>query len=802
VNTKSLVLLEFPKVRERIAGFAAFSGGRDLARALAPIGAHADAVRAQTETAELLRLLEGSANLGLGGVYDVRPQAEAARLGGLLTAAHLLDIRDTLEGARTLRRTVERAVSVAPLLWEGVEPVPDTAELGQAIGRCISVRGDVLDAASPALARIRHRVKSTHERLLDHMNHILNSAKGRTVLQEPLVTLRNGRYVVPVKADFRGEFRGIVHDISSSGATLFMEPIEALELGNDWRQAQLEEEHEVERVLRELSDLVADYAGDIARSVGILAWFDLTLAKARYATQMQARPVTLTAIVPGAQPLLKLHTARHPLLTGEVVPLTLELGEDFTTLVITGPNTGGKTVALKNVGLLVVMALSGVPLPAEAGTEVPFYREVFADIGDEQSIEQSLSTFSGHMTNIISILKQATPDCLVLLDELGAGTDPEEGSALARAMLAHLLERSVSTIATTHHSDLKAFAHNTPGVRNASVEFDMRTLRPTYHLIVGLPGQSNALSIARRLGLPKELADAAQALLHPEHVQVEALLNELQHERELARRDRARAESARAKAEDAQRRWTTHLADVEAKRTQLVEDARQRVTRQEDEVRSQLQRATQAIDRAMREQKREDLIAAAKALQQVEARVEGKKFQAPKPRQQPADANTPPLRLAPGARVRLKGLGTVAEVVEAPNDEGMVPVLIGNFRSLVRIDQLEAASAATLVAANAGEIPRRGTGWSYQSEGPVPTVDMEIHLRGQRVEEALIKLEQYLDDAFRAGMPFVRVVHGKGTGVMRQAVRELLGGHPLVRSYETAAREQGGEGVTVATLAH
>ncbi|MSQ09655.1 MAG: endonuclease MutS2 [Dehalococcoidia bacterium] len=800
MNYKSLNLLEFPKVLERLAALAAFSAGKQRALELEPLPTHAAVVRAHQETAELLHLLEGNLNVGLAGAHDVRPQAEAAKRGGLLTAAHLLEIRDTLECSRTLHRSVERAASVAPLLWDRIEMLPDTTEVARAISRCIGTRAEVLDAASPNLARLRALVKHTHQRLLDRLTHIMNSTKGRAVLQEPLVTLRNGRYVVPVKADFRGEFRGIVHDLSSSGATVFMEPLEVVELGNDWRQAQLEETREVERVLRELSDLVGDYAGDITQSVDTLAWFDLTLAKARYAQQLHAWPATVTQLTPGQRPTLALKTARHPLLTGEVVPLSLTLGDDVSTLVVTGPNTGGKTVALKTVGLLVVMALAGIPLPAEAeGTAIPFYREVFADIGDEQSIEQSLSTFSGHMTNIITILKEATADCLVLLDELGAGTDPEEGSALARAILSHLLEHEVSTIATTHHSDLKAFAHNTPGVRNASVEFDLKTLRPTYRLIIGIPGQSNALSIAGRLGLPVEIGRAAQDLLHPEHLQVEALLNELQHEREVARRESARATEARRKAEDAQRRWAAHETEIEKQRTQLLEDARQRLARQEDEVRSQLTRATQAIERALRDQRREELVAAAKALQQVSERVESKRWQAPT-RQHRTLGPAEVLRLVPGARVRLRGLDQVVEVVEPPNEQGDVAVLMGQFRSIVKVGQLEPAGPS---APNApGAMPEaRHRGWTLQA-GPTEPVESEVHLRGQRVDEALGKLDQYLEDAFRAGLPFVRVIHGKGTGVMRQAVRDVLSQHPLVRGYETAAREQGGEGVTVATLAH
>ena len=797
MNAKALHLLEFPKIRERLASCTSFSAGRALALALEPSSDYQTVVAGQEACAAAVLLLELRPNFALGGVHDVRPAANQAALGGVLTPDQLLGVRDTAAGGRTARRTVEQARERLAALWRSLQLLPDCRDLELEIDRCFGPRGEVLDAASPALAHLRQRVRHAHDLLTERLRELLSSNRGRTMLQEPLITLRNGRYVVPVKAEFRGEFRGIVHDLSASGASVFMEPLETLDLGNAWRQLQLEEEREVERVLRALSTLVGDYAADLDLTVRLLAGLDLALAKAKYSRQIGG--VTPHLLPPPPQPpgahpgALRLVEARHPLLTGEVVPTSLELGGDFNILVITGPNTGGKTVALKTVGLLSLMAQAGMQVPAAGESVFPIYQDVFADIGDEQSIEQSLSTFSAHMRNIIDIVAQARPGTLVLLDELSAGTDPTEGSALARAILAELLERGVSAIATTHHSDLKAYAHNTPGLRNASVEFDNQTLSPTYRLAIGIPGRSNAIAIAQRIGLPAHLAEAARALLHPQDIQVDALLNELQRERDAAVAERRRAEDARAKAEATRQRLDERLARQEAEEEERRDAARRNLAHDIDVLKQDLERAQREIERAQREQLRDRLLAASQAVQAGEARLEAKRW---RPRRRtPSQPELVPLVLTPGSRARLRGLGQEVEVVAAP-DGGEVEVQLGAFRAKVKGDQLEAPEKG----AGPPMEERAPASWSYLS-GPAVTAEPELHLRGVRVEDALPMLEEYLDQAFRAGLPWARIVHGKGTGVMRRVVRETLAASPLVRSYESAAPEQGGEGVTVATLA-
>ncbi|MEK7214653.1 MAG: Smr/MutS family protein, partial [Chloroflexota bacterium] len=436
-------------------------------------------------------------------------------------------------------------------------------------------------------------------------------------------------------------------------------------------------------------------------------------------------------------------------------------------------------------------AQAGMQVPAHKESVFPIFQDVFADIGDEQSIEQSLSTFSSHMRNIIDVLAHARPNTLVLLDELSAGTDPAEGSALARAILADLLEHGVSAIVTTHHSDLKAYAHNTPGLRNASVEFDNQTLSPTYRLSIGIPGRSNAIAIAERIGLPAHLVEAARALLLPQDIQVDALLNELQRERDAAAAEHRRAEHARIKAEAAQRRLDERLARFDAEEEERREAARRNLAHDIDVLKQDLERAQREIERAEREGLRDRLVAASQAVQAGETRLETKRW---RPRRRTRQPDQAPLVLTPGSRARLRGLGQEVEVGSGP-DGGEVEVQMGAFRAKVKVDQLEAPEKAAGAA-----VERSPVSWSY-SAGPAVTIDPELHLRGIRVEDALPMLEGYLDQAFRIGLPFARIIHGKGTGVMRRVVREMLAASPLVRSYESAPPEQGGEGVTVATLA-
>jgi len=620
------------------------------------------------------------------------------------------------------------------------------------------------------------------------------------------VTQREGRYVVPVKCDFRGQLRGVVHDQSASGATLYVEPLATVELNNRWRELLLDEEREVQRILKDLSSGVAAVAPELKENVAALAEIDFALAKAIYAGEMRA---VAPAIVDGdapvpagdageALPALRLQAARHPLLTGNVVPIDIWVGPDFSILVITGPNTGGKTVALKTVGLLTLMAQAGLHIPAAQGSRVRVFSSVYADIGDEQSIEQSLSTFSSHMTHIVDILSHADRHSLILLDELGAGTDPAEGSALARAILADLLARSATVIATTHYSELKAYAHLTPGVQNASVEFDVNTLSPTYRLSIGLPGRSNALAIATRLGLPRDIVRAARGLMDPRKVEVEALLGRIHAERQAAIAAKEATDAALEDARKLQKRLSESWHQIESERRRVLAEARAQA---EDEIEAVRRRLTQAAARLEAGVLSRELLREAMQQTQEAERELGALPRVEEAVAVPADVETEeeeasPAGIGVGRTVWVENLQQHAEVVSPPDARGELEVQLGPLKTRVKASDVRPARAPAKRAPS--EVQVAVPSVSVQREAP----PVEVDLRGMRAEEALEVLDKYVQDAYLGGLPFVRIIHGKGTGVLRQVVREHLGRHPLVRSQQTAEAREGGEGATIAKLAN
>jgi DNA mismatch repair protein MutS2 len=811
LDEHSLRVLEFDTVLARLAGHTSFSAGRELALSLRPATEYDEVVRRQRTTAEAIRLLDLQPRAGLGGVHDVRALADKAGRGGVLLPNELLDIASTIGAAGDLRAMIMRFRPDAnqpgrdelPLLAERAEEMEPLPELVGEVNRSIDQRADVTDAASPTLASLRRNVRVAHDRLHNKLQEFLTSEKYRDAIQEPIVTLRDGRYVIPVKADQRSHLRGIVHDVSSSGATVFLEPLAVVELGNKWRELQLEEEREVERILRELSAMVGENAEAIIDTVGVLADLDLAFAKARLGDALRdcelphedaEQPWILE---PGGA--LQLVNARHPLLAlrsssgegGDVVPITATVGGDTTALLITGPNTGGKTVALKTIGLLAVMAQAGLPVPADRSSTMPVFADVHADIGDEQSIEQSLSTFSSHMTNIIKILESARPDSLILLDELAAGTDPVEGSALARAILTRLLEIGCPVIATTHHGELKAFAHTTPGIKNASVEFDPVTLGPTYHLTIGLPGGSNALTIAERLGLPHDLIELARGAIDPDTAQVETLLSDIRRERDEAASAREAEVLARGEAEEARQRAEERLAEVEERLDEMVERSTAELEADIESVRKLVTQAEAAAERGRAKRAAERL---SKALERKKQTEEKRPPRPKKQKAKPPSDGPPPEEIQPGDLVWVAGYDRFGEATSAPDGRGEVELHLGPLKGRVRLDQVERVQR-----------PKQKDGPAPQpsptSTLPKPeTPPLEIEVRGQTVDEAIPIVDQYLDQAYRAALPTVRVIHGRGTGTLRSQVRALLAKHPLVTSYETAQREDGGEGVTVVHL--
>lgn len=781
--------LEFDKVRARLAAHTAFSVSAMLALELEPSSDAVAVQLLQQETTETRRLLDLQPQLGIGGARDVRPLVETARIGGLIQPHEFLELRATLLAARNLRKHILRLQETLPRLAFIAAGLNDAPRVVDEIARVLNDQGEISDNASPALAQIRHDLRLAQQRVMERLQSIITSSQYAKYLQEAIITQREGRYVVPVRAEARGRIHGIVHDSSASGATLFIEPLAVVELGNRVRELRIQAQREVDRILRELTDLVGEHAEVIQYSVETLAQLDLCLAKAKYSAEIRGVP-PLVAVSARAQPaFLELIDARHPLLAPDtVVPISLELQRAFSILILTGPNTGGKTVTLKTVGLLALMAQSGLHIPAREGSRLPVYDSICADIGDEQSIEQSLSTFSAHLTNIISILRTADSRSLVLLDELGAGTDPVEGAALARAIVEHLLERKIPALIATHYAELKAFAHTTPGVENASMEFDVETLAPTFRLTIGLPGRSNAFAIASRLGLERPLVERAQANVGKSNAELETLLAELKKTRENVMREQSRAASAREAAERAAKQARRELNDTQRQRGEILRQTREQARAELDAARAELGR----LQREWRETgvSRETARRAEADLAALAQTTDALRPPAPAPlRAEPA---RPAERIAVGDRVYVSTLNQYGQVVGIGSD---LTVQVGAFRMNLRPDQVELQPRAPEQPASE---PRGQTSVVLpEAESP----GIEVHLRGMRAEQALDLLEKHLDRAYLAGLPYVRVVHGKGTGTLRKLAREFLQNSPLVNSYETASPAEGGEGVTLAHLA-
>ena len=800
MDEKSLTTLEFPKILERLAGYCAFAVSAEKARALRPTIDIEEAQTWQAETGEAVQLLKSRSTLSIGGARDIRAAVDLAAHAGVLTPHDLLDIKSTLAAARSLQRGLERQTDLYPRLADFAEQFPPPLGIIDAITRAISDRGEVLDSASEKLAGIRRDLAITHDRLLDKMQRLANDPKNAPLLQETLVTQRDGRYVLPLRAEFKGRLKSIVHDQSSSGATLFVEPLSVVEMNNAYRELQLAERDEERRILAELSAQVGTYAGEIELALDVIAELDLIFARAKYAVDLSAAEPRLRSFgqPQGRHPgsVIRLYQVRHPLLDpGAVVPIDVELDPETYALVITGPNTGGKTVTLKAVGLLALMAQAGLHIPVQPGSEISVFSDALADIGDEQSIEQSLSTFSSHITNIIRILELADRGALVILDELGAGTDPQEGAALAQALLSHLLERGITTLVATHYPELKVFAHARPGVVNASVEFDVETLQPTYHLTIGLPGRSNALSIAQRLGLPETIIQAARAGINPEDLQADDLLDEIRRQREMAQAARQAADRTRGEAEEMQAELAERLEAIEDERRGVLARARVEAEEELEKLQAEVRETRGALARA-----RQPLEAVEQVEEQVEALEETIGEPVERRRPQLAGARLErAVRL--GDKVRLRNLNTQGVVTAMDEEEAEVQV--GQLRVRTRLAELVPVGGD---GGEAGEAPGRRRREARPVEARearafVPeSPGMELDLRGQRVDEALAALDRYLDAAFLAGLPFVRIIHGKGTGKLRQVVREALPEHPHVKSFEPGGEKEGGEGVTIAKL--
>jgi len=773
MNAHTLRVLEYDAIRQKVVAHCATPMGAERARQMTP-RTDEEAIRvALQQTSEARRLIDLAEEMPLRGVQDVRSAASLARAGGILPPESLLSIADTVESARRLRSfllTREEKCPALCVLARQLEPLP---EVVNEVRRCLREDATVADSASPELARIRQRLRHLHSRITERLQATLNSSRIRNMLQEPVITMRGDRYCLPVKAEYRAQFGGIVHDVSASGATLFMEPQEVVDLGNQIREAQIAEQNEVVRILAQLSALVGKYSDPILLTCDALGELDFINARARLSVEWDAIEPALNT-----QGKIRLRKARHPLLKPPVVPIDVELGNRFRILLITGPNTGGKTVTLKTVGLLTLMMQSGLHVPADTGTEMAIFQNIFADIGDEQSIEQSLSTFSGHMTNIAATLPQCDEHTLVLLDELGAGTDPAEGAALAQAILDYLLARHARVMATTHYGELKSYAYARQGVQNASVEFDLQTLRPTYHLRIGTPGSSHAIVIAQRLGLPPSVIETAQARLAGRETEATSIMRRLEEEQRHVEEARQAAEQERREAAALRQQLQQRLEQVESERQRLREEVTQEVQHRLHQI---LQQAEEAY-RRLREQPRENR-AAQEARQQVrQAAEQMKQLLAP-----PAAA---PTEIREGDTVKVTTLNVTGTVLQLTQDEAVVQA--GAIRVTVPREALRRIDEKPVSKAPLVSVP--------VNLSRAANISPEIMLRMQRVDEALANLDQYLSEAYAAGLQQVRVIHGKGTGTLRKAVREYLNTHPLVASYRGADATEGGDGVTIVTL--
>lgn len=781
MNDRVLQVLEYFKIREQVVQECITAYGRERAQDLRPLSTRQEvlAALALTSDGDTVYRLKGLPPLPRTG--DVRLSVVRAQKGGILGATEMVGIAITARSARHVQRFVSELLerTALPALSDWLEPLGISRVIEQEVFACLDEDALMLDHASPELSTIRREMRTVQERMKRTLDEMVRAPQTQRYLQDTIVTMRRDRYCLAVKAESQGQVRGVIHDQSASGSTLFIEPERVARLGNELMNLRSSEEREIERILQRLTGVVMEHSDALLAAITSLGVVDFSLAKAIYAKRDKA-------ILPQVsdQAKMQIHAGRHPLLPKEtVVPLDVRLGVDFRLLVITGPNTGGKTVALKTMGLLTLMALSGLFIPAAAGSEIGFYREVYADIGDEQSIEQNLSTFSSHMTHIVQILRDADAESLVLFDELGAGTDPTEGAALAMAILDDLRLRHTCTVATTHYSELKAYAYTTPDTMNASVEFDLATLSPTYRLLVGVPGRSNAFAIAQRLGLRRDLIAAAQEKLSTNDVAVEDLIAQLQHRVMMARQEEERAHASREHA----RRLEQELAH--AREHEEQEHAR-RKAKADEEIRQSVRKAQREAEELLQELremktagmkfKDHEVATARKTLEQL---LPGQTLSIASRHGKVRDFQV-------GDEVRVLTLaGQKATVLEVPTTGEELLVAVGAMKMKVDRSNLE-----LLRTKNKVETPV--TFFRRTSE----TVLASLDLRGETVEGAIREVDTYLDRALLAGFHQVTLIHGKGTGALRNGLESYLRSHSHVLSARAGGQGEGGSGVTVVEL--
>ncbi|MGO4541595.1 endonuclease MutS2 [Paenibacillus sp. 2TAB19] len=790
MDTKILTTLEFPKIIHKLTHHAATSLGKAAAEQLQPVS-DLEAVKPMlqaTDEAYTADRLKGSAPFG--GITDITAPLHRARIGGTLNPEELLNIASTSRGGRRVKKHIGviHEDHPIPMLQFQAEQLTENKPLEDAIFDCIDDQAEVMDSASSELASIRRELRSGESRIREKMEQMIRSSSVQKMLQDAIVTLRNDRYVIPVKQEYRSNFGGIVHDQSGSGATLFIEPEAIVAMNNKLRELKAGELREIEKILQKLTALTADHVEDLLINQELLAQLDFAFAKARLAHEMKATQPRMND-----RGFLKLKRGRHPLLASDkVVPIDVELGNQYSAIIVTGPNTGGKTVSLKTIGLLSLMAMSGLFVPAEEGSQLCVFDAIYADIGDEQSIEQSLSTFSSHLTNIIRILKSMTSKSLVLLDELGAGTDPAEGSALAIAILEHIHAKESRIVATTHYSELKAYAFNRKGIINASMEFDVATLSPTYRLLVGVPGRSNAFAIAERLGLQTDIIDRARGEVSEDDQRVESMIASLEENRLSAETERQTAESLRRQVEALQAKHEAERLKFEEQKEKLLqkahEEAREAVAkakREAEQIISDLRKLALEEGASVKEHK---LIEARRKLD--DASPEQLR---PKRGGAAGSAGSKPVKIEAGDEVMVYSLNQKGIVAEIHGSEATVQ--LGILKMKVALDDMELLKSTT--AAVKQQQPKQAASLKRSRD---ENVRMELDLRGESLEEAIMEVDRFLDESFLSGLGQVYIIHGKGTGVLRTGIQQYLRKHSHVKTYRLGNYGEGGAGVTVAEL--
>lgn len=784
MNERSLRVLEFDKVKDKLKKYAVTYGGKELVDKLVPYETVFEVRNALEESREAYELLIKKGNPPFEGLHDVREGIERAGKGGILTLAQLLYVGNMLRCSRRVKEYLSRAEEEEsfPRLEDLAYILTPIKNLESEIENAIVSEEEVSDRASATLHSIRRSLKEKNSSVREKINSIVRS--NAKYLQDAIYTMRGDRYVLPVKAEYKGAVPGLVHDQSSTGATLFIEPMSLVNLNNEIKELKLKEQAEIERILADLSRKVKDNIEACNSNMKILLEVDFIFAKGKYAS-------SLNAIMPevnenGAFDLIE---AKHPLIDADkVVPSDIYLGKDFTALMITGPNTGGKTVTIKTVGLLHIMALSGLMISAKDGSQISFYREIFADIGDEQSIEQSLSTFSSHLTNIVGIMENADRESLALFDELGAGTDPTEGAALAISIIETLRERGTKIIATTHYSELKGYALKTVGVENASVEFDVETLRPTYRLLIGIPGKSNAFEISKRLGLDGYVIERAKEYMSKENLQFEDLIRDLQEKSIIANKDAREAKILKSEALKSKALYEEKLKKLETTRDKAYNEAR----REAKEIIAAAKDEADEILKAMRELEKMGISGGGRNRLEEERKklkdsLEAKEKSLIKERENTGEVIT---KVTLGMEVFLPSLNQKVVVISMPDNKGEVQVEAGIMKISVKLKDLRKTEATV----KPKEKKRRELKLNLKS------VESRIDLRGLDAEEACYRVDKYLDEAYIGNLGEVTIVHGKGTGVLRKAINDMLKRHPHVKSYRLGVYGEGGDGVTVVEL--